>query len=437
MCSVAEDIEELPHSCSAESKRFMKESLQKCKKCKEKSVILLQKKDPFCKSCFFEYCNHKFRSTIGKAKMIKHEDRVLIAFSGGRKSTALLNFTRQTLESASLKQIRFIPGILFIDDSMVFSSGDREAEKKEVYAALETLKSFDYPVIYSSLDMVYRLNENKDFYWPLEEFSEEDCFCFKSRKWMEECFTNVPLSSKIDLIKHLRLLLMTEIAGHSGYSSLFTGDTASSLAVELLSDIALGRGSQICLDTSFYDSRHDVPIYRPLREFLNKEIALYNHFNGYPYEVSHGFLSQSNLKSSLQQLTETFISNLQENYPATVFTIFRTGSKLFKNLIRVCNEACWVCRSKMDNLDPNICSAIEALKVSERLSTNQMVSDSEFKNGELTNVLCHGCSISFRHIAAEPSILSVLPEHGCVKMEREEMKEEIECFLLKDDDNCS
>lgn len=46
-----------------------------------------------------------------------------------------------------------------------------------------------------------------------------------------------------------RLLLTTEIAKQAGYDCVFVGDTASSLAVDLLSDIALGRGSQIFLDT--------------------------------------------------------------------------------------------------------------------------------------------------------------------------------------------
>lgn len=42
---------------------------------------------------------------------------------------------------------------------------------------------------------------------------------------------------------------MTEIASQDGYDYLFVGDSASSLAIDLLTDISLGRGSQISSDT--------------------------------------------------------------------------------------------------------------------------------------------------------------------------------------------
>ena len=65
--------------------------IQFCQKCKkEKPILTLRKKDVYCKNCFLTNCNHKFRSTLGKNKAIKINDRVLVAFSGSQGSLAVL-----------------------------------------------------------------------------------------------------------------------------------------------------------------------------------------------------------------------------------------------------------------------------------------------------------------------------------------------------------
>ncbi|GFT48669.1 cytoplasmic tRNA 2-thiolation protein 2, partial [Nephila pilipes] len=112
-------------------------------------------------------------------------------------------------------------------------------------------------------------------------------------------------------------------------------------------------------------------------------------------------------KSSIQRLTESFITNLQEDFPATVFTIFRTGGKLLKQDGVLGTETCVLCKSKLDNIESDACSALEALKLSENLSKNPipLVTESEnilLKSDDSDNMsffrfLCHGCSIPFRN----------------------------------------
>ena len=47
----------------------------------------------FCRTCFLSYCTHKFRSAFGKSKVVRDEDKVLLAFSGGNGCTAMLHLT--------------------------------------------------------------------------------------------------------------------------------------------------------------------------------------------------------------------------------------------------------------------------------------------------------------------------------------------------------
>lgn len=61
------------------------------------------------------YFVHKFRSTIGKSKQIRHGDKVLVATSGGASSAAMLHLIRQGLNETSHKQLRFEPAFLYVD----------------------------------------------------------------------------------------------------------------------------------------------------------------------------------------------------------------------------------------------------------------------------------------------------------------------------------
>lgn len=62
-----------------------------CMKCGNKAVVLVRNNDPFCKTCFLEYAVHKFRATIGKARVIHQGQKVLLAVSGGSSSSAMLD----------------------------------------------------------------------------------------------------------------------------------------------------------------------------------------------------------------------------------------------------------------------------------------------------------------------------------------------------------
>ena len=62
-----------------------------CMKCPEKAVVHVRNNDPFCRTCFLDYIVHKFRATIGKARVIHQGQRVLVAVSGGSASSTMLD----------------------------------------------------------------------------------------------------------------------------------------------------------------------------------------------------------------------------------------------------------------------------------------------------------------------------------------------------------
>jgi hypothetical protein len=48
--------------------------------------------------------------------------------------------------------------------------------------------------------------------------------------------------------------------------------------------------------------------------------------------------------ASIQKLTETFVTELQEDFPATVSTVFRTGDKLSMGSSTAEDECCVLCQ---------------------------------------------------------------------------------------------
>lgn len=77
----------------------------------------------------------------------------------------------------------------------------------------------------------------------------------------------------------------------------------------------------------FCDTRDTiVKILRPLRSFDMKEIAMHNFLHSLePVSVRQ---PRNNQYSSIQTLMVQFVNDLQENYPATVATVVKTGDKL-------------------------------------------------------------------------------------------------------------
>lgn len=79
----------------------------------------MQKKDVFCNDCLIDYCTKTFRQTLGKSRLIKSDDRILVGFSGGLSSIALVDLIRRGLDEQQFQKLRFKPFLLFIDGNRI------------------------------------------------------------------------------------------------------------------------------------------------------------------------------------------------------------------------------------------------------------------------------------------------------------------------------
>ena len=395
-----------------------------CMKCKvEKAVVLVRVHDPLCRSCFLTYVIHKFRSTLGKSKLIQANDNVLLALSGGHSSTALLHLVKDALSEGAHKRLRFSPGVICIDESETL----HPSVEQDYSHIKELADQFGYPF--------FQIPIYKDFA-NMDKDIDDKATIEKDRCQFIKSFQSIStLTAQQDFLVIRRVSLVVNLARKNNYKKIMFGDTSTSLCMKLLSNISLGRGSTIPLDIGVSDNRFpDITIIRPMRELSSKEVALYNRLCEISVLLPYNIMTAQYSHSSLQQKTEEFIIGLQTGFPHTVNTVFRTGDKVCTNLnVENCTTECPLCQSPVLNLNTitneQICDEnIECCGSNEECNSKSFRLTSE----EMKSQLCYGCNLTFKDMEYNVDILpNETLDHASKQLKRKKMKESIEEFLLE------
>ncbi|XP_031728935.1 cytoplasmic tRNA 2-thiolation protein 2-like [Anarrhichthys ocellatus] len=289
--------------------------------------------------------------------------------------------------------------------------------------------------------------------------------------------------SNLSFCSPQRQHLLVHTARTEGYSKVLLGDNCTRLAVKLLTSISLGRGAQLAQDTGFSDSRYgDIILVRPMRDYSAKEIAYYNRMFGVPSVFILSLDTKTADKSSIQRLTESFVTRLQADFPSTVSTIYRTSEKL-----QTCKSSstadhcdrCLLCMCALDTAVENA-SAFQATLISEQLSqtkapgatsaavlrqnpaplepestaaTGQCCSSgggedcgkavggvgccSSAKGPERTDLrslLCYSCQLTIRDMSSVERLPHYILSEAQRRQRRSQMREDIGEFLLDEGD---
>lgn len=349
MCSV--------DSCYGEETHLPKnENLKgaQCRKCNEKPAqVVLQRKYPYCRECFQIYFSHKYSGGLGKAKLIRNGDKVLVAFNGSPYSVCLIDLIFRSMVDDRKKKPRFDVKIVFIDDKCNISINERI----EIFRSIRNLiSSYNYPIYFTPLCAIGEevvLIKYSDLNSNLNYEVQQQVSDIKSE------------TSRLDLLLKLKNDIIFKVAEQLNCNKIFTAETGDHIASSILSNLALGRGKQLSSITGMTEKRKDIVLIRPLRECSKKEIVFYNVFNKLNYFNTNPILEKDKY-SSIQKLSELFITELQCSFPSTVSTVVSTGNKLSVNLSDSDNN-CILCQNTLDSEVTQL-SAIDALKISNLAS---------------------------------------------------------------------
>lgn len=346
--SVLHDIRQLDSDSSS--------GVSRCRRCGSEPFIILDRVHVECRACFLESCNKKLRSTIGKSKLLSNNDPILIAHSGGASSTALLDLVKNSIEFNFRREQKFRPSILYIDMQSIYQPDNVGQRLSSLDSFLgETKQTYPgWPIYWTTIEMIGRkpsseyfdTTTTKPFYLkyetnlsgerPPDLLADLNALnCFRS-----ELLELTSLTDKQHFVRKSTADLIARVAEHINLnheSVLLTGEqlrcvfsasTGTQLANELLVDVILGEGATCHSTVSICDSRHSVPIVRPMRDFSKKEIAFYLLARNLPNRPTPNLATLGDSKASIQKLTESFLSKLSADYPSTYSTLLRTGNKL-------------------------------------------------------------------------------------------------------------
>lgn len=97
----------------------------RCKKCVEApAAVNLRLRDAYCAACFLASSTHKFRAGLGKRKVVRPGERVLVAFGGGAGALAALRLLaegeREERSGGARRKMLFEAYVVVVDETGPF-----------------------------------------------------------------------------------------------------------------------------------------------------------------------------------------------------------------------------------------------------------------------------------------------------------------------------
>ena len=368
---------DLKKCCKEEETKVEKMSSQmvselKCFKCKVNPPNFTNKQDKVCKVCFLDILIHRFKSSLRQNLKIWKDDLNLVCISGGSNSMALLNMLYLSLfGNQSNRKMFFRVHILYIDEGPVVYQIDPEQHLKNLNLIKEACESYKFTYTILPLEAIYDIDDERtdlrvsgpeeaqkieeEKKRDEEQHTEQDALAMASvtnarvevpqieekRDKLRELMECLPTISNFreDLIMYLKRWLIVAFALKYNFKKILFGTTGHKVATQLLAQLAKGRGASIAHEISYIDDKNfngRLTFMNPMREFLHKEIALYNHLN--KVEIIQQkplaqLLNHSGLPfhGSADMLIESFFDRLQDKYNVnTVPTVVKLTNKLSK-----------------------------------------------------------------------------------------------------------
>lgn len=142
------------------------------------------------------------------------------------------------------------------------------------------------------------------------------------------------------MILYLKKWVISWFALKYNFKKLLLGTSGHKVSTQLLAQLAKGRGASISHEIAYIDDKNfggRITFMNPMREFLHKEIALYNYLNKVEV-VQQRSLAQINNPfshapafASADMLIEKFFDKLQDRFNVnTVPTVVKLTNKLLK-----------------------------------------------------------------------------------------------------------
>lgn len=315
---------------------------QQCRGCNAPGAVTVVKlpcKEPQCSDCFLGYVRHKFRANLGANKLIPRGGRVLVSYDGSANASALLDMIRFGTTMDRFKKLHIEPSVLFVDEHCLQAdAADESRRTQRLHRVREQLQQFGLDAYYVSIARTATAGAPADIQSAaageavITDEAETE-FAATVRRFET-------LTARQEFVAAVRTNVLRHCAEQLNCRFVFVADTCPDLAVRLLANIALGRGTSVGDDVAFCDARGGdgtVRILRPMRDFSALEVEQYVRLaavrwcgdaQGGAESGFRAYGTHNDEFGSIQNLTQAFVDGLQANFQSTISTVFRTGSKI-------------------------------------------------------------------------------------------------------------
>ncbi|XP_016156542.1 PREDICTED: cytoplasmic tRNA 2-thiolation protein 2, partial [Ficedula albicollis] len=439
-----------------------------CMKCGQgTAALVIRVGDPFCRGCFREYFVHKFRAMLGKNRVIFPGEKVpgwgdAGGAPGGGARAALALPPLQGLSREAAKRLRFVPGLVYVEEGAVCRQSPEQ--RQQTLAQMETLlqaTGFPYHLIHleEALELppsilqpgpertstsspsspsykeavdsfIQQQRQDGDSGPSLPGHSSQDRpagpsatprlpDAARTQELLRGFEAAGTATAREELLEMLRTHLIVQTARDRGYAKVMMGDSLTRVAVKLLTNLSLGRGAFLAVDTGFTDQRHgDVMVVRPMRDYTAKEIAFYNRFFSVPTVTVPPLFTKRREKPSIHQLVERFLLGLQEEFPSTISTVYRTGEKLSPEPAKASSESerCLLCLCRLDT------DGEEELALEPTLIFEEPAAGVESKAAYIP-LLCYSCRLTFKELGPLDTLPPYVRAEGQRRIRRAEMEQ--------------
>jgi tRNA(Ile)-lysidine synthase TilS/MesJ len=317
-CSLSEN----DLSIKPNSKKIMNKSI--CYKCKVNKSNYFNRNEFVCRECFMWMINHKFRSNLRVHCRIRHEDYVLVCISGGINSMAMLNlFNASFNDNQSKRKLFFKLKVLYIDDSILMLDKNAKIEEVEIERQNKRIlitnlcDKFGFAVEVINLESGYNADNIN--------VSERFLNIYKSLPKVG--------SFKEDFIKITTRNLIFQYTLTNNFTKIIFANSAQGIVNSIFNTIVKGRGYSVREDTGYIDSHFlngKITILRPMKDFITKEILIYNYItnNELIYSTSDLILIRTPINANTNLLLKQFFDKLQDRMGSTITTVLGTADKL-------------------------------------------------------------------------------------------------------------
>lgn len=270
-----------------------------CSKCGKPAVYLRRyTSERLCQACLVQTTTERVRRTINRHKMLKEDDRIAIAISGGKDSAVLLHILHN-IES-NFPKSELIP--------VTIDEGIKGYRDKALEAAKKLTKSLSYT---------------------LEVFSFKDMFDF-SLDELVELRTDKSLGA-CSYCGVFRRRALNEAAANLKADVIATGHNLDDEAQTVLMNIMRGDSRRIARTNVSRERSVEglVPRIKPISELSERDIVAYSHHLGLVYhDVPCPYAGEA-----YRNDVRSFLNDMEHKRSGTLLAILRSAEAMTEAIL--------------------------------------------------------------------------------------------------------